>query len=234
MHPKAPTNGSTDRQRRISLHFKGNIMSLFSKLLAGAAGVSAAAIALPASAQSYYPPAPTYTPGYGAQGVVGQVINQVLGGGRYGAYGQGNDRVAVDQCARAVEARVSRDNRRGTYGRWNGGYANNQGYGDRNYNQAYGQAQVVGITNVQRMRNGLKVSGLIDTRMNPNLGGYGQYNNPYNAQGQAYPGYPGQGYGQPGYGNQPYYAGYADLRFSCRVDYRGRVADIDVSRNRRG
>jgi hypothetical protein len=59
MHPKGPTNGSTDRQRRISLHFKGNIMSLFSKLLAGAAGVSAAAIALPASAQSYYPPAPT-------------------------------------------------------------------------------------------------------------------------------------------------------------------------------
>ena len=104
-------------------------MSLFSKLLAGAAGVSAAVIALPASAQSYYPPAPTYTPGYGAQGVVGQVINQVLGGGRYGAYGQGNDRVAVDQCARAVETRVSRDNRRGTYGRWNGGYATNQGYG---------------------------------------------------------------------------------------------------------
>ena len=120
------------------------------------------------------------------------MIGQVLGGGRYGAYGQGNDRVAVDQCARAVEARVSQDNRRGVYGRWNQGYGNqgygnqaygNQGYGNQGYNQAYGTAQVVGITNVQRVRNGLKVSGLIDTRMGANLGGYGQYNQ----YGQAIP-----------------------------------------------
>ena len=136
--------------------------------------------------------------------------------------------MAVDQCARAVEARVSRDNRRGVYGRWNSAYGH-QGYGNQGH---YGQAQVVGITGVQRQRNGLRVTGLIDTRMGPRLGGYGQYNQ----YGQAYPGYPNQGYGQPGYGNQGYNAAYANLRFSCRVDYRGRVSDLDIRRNtnRRG
>ena len=202
-------------------------MTFFTKLLVGVAGASVAA-AVPASAQTYYPPQQPYNQGYGQGGVIGQVINQVLGGGRYGAYGQGNDRMAVDQCARAVEARVSRDNRRGVYGRWNNAYGN-QGYGNQAH---YGQAQVVGITGVQRQRNGLRVTGLIDTRMGPSLGGYGQYNQ----HGQAYPGYPNQGYGQPGYGNQPYNAAYANLRFSCRVDHSGRVSDLDIRRNnnRRG
>ena len=215
-------------------------MTIFTKLLVGVAGASVAA-AVPASAQTYYPPPQPYSQGYGQgygqPGVVGQVINQVLGGGRYGAYGQGNDRMAVDQCARAAEVRVSQDNRRGVYGRWNSGYGNqgygNQGYNpayNQGYNQAYGRAQVVGITGVDRRQNGLRVTGLIDTRMGPNLGGYGQYNQ----HGQTYPGYPNQGYGQPGYGNQPYNAAYADLRFSCRVDYRGRVTDLDIRRNRRG
>src|SRR5687767_15818338 len=106
MHPKAPTRRFTDRRRRNSLHFKGNIMSIYSKLLVGVAGVGIAAVATPAAAQYY--PQPQYNQGYGQQqGVVGQIINQVLGGGRYGAYGQGNDRMAVDQCARAAEVRVS-------------------------------------------------------------------------------------------------------------------------------
>lgn len=46
--------------------------------------------------------------------------------------------------------------------------------------------------------------------------------------------YPNQGYGQPGYGNQGYDARNAELRFNCRIDNRGRVANIDISRNRRG
>ena len=228
-------------------------MTHFSKLLAGAAGLGMMAMSASAGAQSYPPYNPYPQQGYGQQsgagGVVGQVINQVLGGGRYGAYGQGNDRLAVDQCARAAEVRVSQDNRRGVYGAWNQGYGQQgygnqgynqgygqQGYGNQGYNQSYGRAQVVSITGVERKQNGLKVTGLIDTRMGPNLGGYGQYSNQY---GQAYPGYPNQGYpnqgyGQPGYGNQPYQAAYADLRFSCRVDYRGRVTDLDIRRNRRG
>lgn len=220
-------------------------MTIFSKLLVGAAGVSMAAVATPAAAQNYpqqpYYPQSQYNPGYGQQpgGVVGQVINQVLGGGRYGAYGQGHDRMAVDQCARAAEIRVSQDNRRGTYGAWN------QGYGQQGYNQHYGRAQVVAITNVDRRQSGLRISGLIDTRMRANLGGYGQYSHQY---GQAYPGYPNQaypnqaypnqayphqGYGQPGYGNQAYDPRFADLRFNCRIDSRGRITDLDIRRNMR-
>ena len=223
-------------------------MTIIKNLLVGAAGISMAAISASAGAQGYYPPPPpsAYNQGYNQQsGVVGQVINQVLGGGRYGAYGQGNDRMAVDQCARAVEARVSQDNRRGVYGTWNQGYGQQgygqQGYANQGYNRMYGQAQVVGITGVERRQNGVKVTGLIDTRMGRELGGYGQYNNQY---GQAYPGYPNQGYpnqgygqpayGQPGYGQQAIDPRHAELRFSCRVDYRGRVSDVDIRRNRRG
>ena len=97
--------------------------------------------------------------------------------------------------------------------------------------QYYGQAQVVGITGVERRQNGLKVSGLIDTRMGRNSHGYGQYNNQYGHPNQ---GYPNQGYGQPAYGQQAMDPRYAELRFSCRVDYRGRVSDVDIRRNRRG
>ena len=237
-------------------------MTIFSKLLVGAAGVGMVAVATPAAAQ-YYPQQQPYGQPYGGQGgVIGQVLNQVLGGGRYGAYGQGNDRIAVDQCARAVEARVSHDNRRGVYGAWNQrgyqGYGN-QGYGNNGYSQSYGQAQVVGITGVQRIRSGLRVTGLIDTRMGLHRGYGGQYGQ-YGQYGQAYPAYPNQGYGypnqgyaypnqahpnqaypqpgygQPGYGQQAYDPRHADLRFSCRVDSRGRVSDLDIRRinGRRG
>jgi len=217
-------------------------MTIIKNLLVGAAGISMAAISASAGAQGYYPPPPApYNQGYNQQGnVVSQVINQVLGGGRYGAYGQGNDRMAVDQCARAVEARVSQDNRRGVYGRWNNAYGQ-QGYGNQGYNQYYGQAQVVGITGVERRQNGVRVTGLIDTRMGRERGGYGQYNNQYGQANPGYPNqaYPNQGYGQPGYG-QPAYGQQAidprnaELRFSCRVDHRGRVSDVDIRRNRRG
>lgn len=215
-------------------------MTIVSKFLIGIAGAGVAAIAMPASAQYYPAPPAPYNQGYGNQGVIGQVISQVLGGGRYGAYGQGNDRMAVDQCARAVEARVSNDNRRGVYGSWNRNYAN-QAYNNQNYRN-YGVAQVVGITGVERRQNGVRVSGLIDTRMRHHPGQYGQYNQQgqygqYNQQGQYNPygqPYPSQAYGQPGYGNQGYDARHADLRFNCRIDNRGRVADVDIRRNRRG
>ena len=184
-------------------------MTTLAKILTGAAGLAmVAGAAAPAAAQPY----PGY--GYGNQGnVVGQVINQVLGGGAYGQYGQGNDRVAVDQCARAAQAQISRT----AYNGYNQGYGN-RGYGNQGYgNQGYaGAARVVGITSVERKSNGLKVSGLIAT----GAGGYGNQ------------GYGQQGYGQPGYGNQAYgYNQAADLRFSCRVDYRGYVRDIDIKRN---
>ena len=41
-------------------------------------------------------------------------------------------------------------------------------------------------------------------------------------------GYPNQGYGHPGYAHA---AQVADLRFSCRVDFRGYVTNVDIKRN---
>src|SRR4051812_18376921 len=97
-------------------------MKAITKFLAGGAAIAAMASAAPAAAQYY--------PGYGGYGypsggnVVGQVLNQVLGGGYgYNGYG-GNSQVAVNQCAAAVQARLNGGNR------GNGGYGyNGYGYG---------------------------------------------------------------------------------------------------------
>jgi hypothetical protein len=194
-------------------------MRVFSSVVAGAAGLAMAAGAAAPAAAQYNQYGNQY--GNNGGGVVGAVIDSVLGGGRYGAYGQGNDRVGVDQCARAAEARVSNDFRSGRYNAYNRNQAYN-GYG----NQGFRQARVVGITGVQRNSNGLRVTGVLESGMGYR-GGYSQ-------------GYGNQGYdprnGNQGYGNQGYNAQSADLRFSCRVDYRGRVTSLDIKRNngRRG
>ena len=204
-------------------------MTIFAKILTGAAGLAmVAGAAAPAAAQ--------YAPNYGynnSGGGVGAVISQILGGGRYGAYGQGNDRVAVDQCARAAEARVSHNARAQGYGNYPNAY-NDPRYANQGYpNQAYGynqmrQARVIGITGVERRSNGLKVSGVMDS-------GRSQYRGAYGNQGYGYgqPAYPNQGYPNQ-YGNAYAYgqnAQVADLRFSCRVDYRGYVSNVDIKRN---
>jgi hypothetical protein len=218
-------------------------MKIFSTILTGSAGLAIAfGAAAPAAAQQQYPYG-----GYNQGGnVIGQVLNQVLGGGRYGAYGQGNDRVGVDQCARAAEAQLNRRGQGNAYGAY--GQANNYG---SPYGNAYGQqangARVVGITNVQRSQNGnLRVNGVISSGAyaQGNYGAYGQqgygqqgYGNPYAQQGYGQQGYGNpyaqQGYGQQGYGQQGYgnAAQVADLRFNCRVDRRGYVSDIKFTRN---
>ena len=203
-------------------------MRTLQTILASAAGLAVltAAAASPAAAQSY--PSGSYG---NNGGVVGAIIGSVLGGGRYGTYGQGNDRVAVDQCARAAEAKVSHDFRPSRYGYQGQGY-DNRGYGNHN------MARVVGITGVERRNNGLRVSGIIDSGRNYHRGAYGQqgYGAPqgypqqgYAPQGHPYQGYPGQGYGYGSPGYNPAQA--ADLRFSCRVDYRGYVRDVKISRD---
>jgi hypothetical protein len=165
-------------------------MSALTKILTGAAGLAAAVgFASPAAAQYY--------PGYpygGNQGVVGAIINSVIGNqygqngyGQYG-YGQGNQQYAVNQCSRAVEARLGGQYR---------GY--NQGYGAYGYNQGYAGGRVVQVTRVERRSSGTRVRGLASS---------------------------GAGYGYGGYG----YNGGADLSFSCKVDYRGRITDIDLDR----
>ena len=206
-------------------------MTIFAKILTGSAGLAMlAGASAPAAAQ--------YAPNYGYNNggtTIGAVINSVLGGGRYGAYGQGYDRVAVDQCARAAEARVSRAYGNRGYGAYAQGNMDPR-YGNQGYNpQAYAynsgsQARVLGITQVERKSNGLKVSGVMSSGMSS---GYGNQAYGYGNQGYD-PRYGNQGYGNQGYGNQGYYANngqVADLRFSCRVDYRGYVTNIDIKRN---
>lgn len=70
-------------------------------------------------------------------------------------------------------------------------------------------ARVVGITQVNPRRSTVRVRGLASSGR---MAGYGPY---------------GVGaYGAAGYGYQP------DLSFSCSVDYRGYVRDVDINRRR--
>ena len=207
-------------------------MNMVQKMLVGSAGLAMiAGAAAPAAAQNYgYQ---QYGSQYGNQnsgGVLGSIINGVLGGGRYGSYGQGNDRMAVDQCARAAEIRVSGDRRYGAYGAY--GQGQYQGQYGQGYNNNRSNARVVAVTQVTRNNQGLRVMGLIDTGRNFRGQGYG--NQGYGNQ------YPQQGYGNQGvdprfggWNNQGYAnAGqYAELRFNCRVDYRGQVTRLTLERN---
>jgi hypothetical protein len=133
------------------------------KFLVGAAAVAAFACAAPAAAQYY----PGYGyPGYGYGGggnVIGQVLNDVLGNG-YGNYGA-NSQVAVNQCAAAVQSRLS-------------GYNGYSGYGYNGY--ANSGARVLGISRVEQRSNGeLVVRGVA------NSGRYAAYGyNGYNSQGE--------------------------------------------------
>jgi hypothetical protein len=189
-------------------------MTVVSKILAGGVAMAALASAAPAAAQYY--------PGYGQPNVLGQVINQVLGGGQ--GYGI-NSQAAVQRCAAAVEQRINYQyNRYGAQGGYSGYGGYNRGYNGYAYNQS--TARVLGVTSVERRsNNGLRVRGVATARANQaGYGGYGQG------------GY--GGYGAPG-GYSPYggYGGYpqqqtGELTFKCNIDYRGYVTDVDLDRNR--
>jgi hypothetical protein len=184
-------------------------MKAVMKILAGGVGLAALASAAPAAAQYY--------PGYGQPNVIGQVINQVLGGG-YGGYGI-NPQAAVQRCAAAVEQRINQ-RYRSAYNPY-GGYG---GYGGYNNGYAQGGARVLGVTSVERRSsNGLRVRGVATAN------GYATGYSPYGGYGQGgYVGYGGYGgYGQGGYAPQQ----TAELSFKCNVDYRGYITDIDLDRN---
>ena len=133
-------------------------MRAITKILAGGAAIAAVASAAPAAAQ-YYPGYGYPGYGYGSGGnVIGQVLNDVLGNG-YGNYGA-NSQVAVNQCAAAVQQRLS------------GGY---NGYGYNNYAYNNG-ARVLGISRVEPRSNGeVMVRGVANS---------GRYAYGYNGQGQ--------------------------------------------------
>jgi hypothetical protein len=129
-------------------------MMAVTKFLAGGAAIAALASAAPAAAQYY----PGYGYGYPSGGnVVGQVLNQVLGGG-YGYNGYGmNSQQVVNICANAIQQRL------GGYGY---GYGNSYGYG---YG---GGARVLGITSIEQRGSGgggLRVRGVATSG-----GGYNQ------------------------------------------------------------
>lgn len=148
-------------------------MSIFSKVLAGTAGIAALiGLAGPAAAQ-YYPNYGYQGYGYNNNGygnnvgnAVGQAINGVLGALRYGQYPYGNygygnnaygnngygyaNNDAVDRCTRAVEGRLN--------------YQNGYGYGSG--------GRVTGITRIDpRGNGGLRVWGVASTYTGY---GYGQ------------------------------------------------------------
>lgn len=75
---------------------------------------------------------------------------------------------------------------------------------------AHASGRVVAVTQVTPRRSNIRVRGLATSgRMAYNPYGYGYY------------GALGSAYAQP-----------ADLSFSCTVDYRGRIRDIDINRRR--
>src|SRR5689334_13984693 len=130
------------------------------RFLAGGFAIAALAVAAPAGALCY---SGYGYPGYGnpyGGNVIGQVLNDVLGNG-YGNYGA-NSQVAVNQCAAAVQSRLS-------------GYNGYSGYGYANTG-----ARVLGISRVEPRSNGeLVVRGVA------NSGRYGAYGyNGYNNQDQ--------------------------------------------------
>ena len=199
-------------------------MSAKMKILTGTAGLAAlVGLASPASAQYYPQPYPQQgypqqgypQQGYGyGQNPVGQIVNNILGYGRYpyGNYGYntyGGQAQVIDQCARTIESRLN-GYRGGYYGYGNvpygGGYGNRYGYNQGYGGQGYGGGRVQGITRVERKNYGLKVYGVASS-------GYRGY----------------EGYGRGSYGNYGYGAG-ADLSWNCEVRYDGRIQDIDIKR----
>lgn len=222
-------HGNKPNPASIPVRWLGNsgetTMTNFSKLALGATGMAALfAVASPASAQ--YQGQPYQNDG---GSVLGAIINGVTGGG-YGQYPQGNygygginQRVAVNQCARAVEQGRNGYARNG-YGQ--NGYANN-GYANNGYGN--GNLRVVGITQVERKRGVLKVSGIASTgfdqrasrdRRDRDDDRYERNDDRYDRDGRGE------------YGNNGYYRGnmQANVRFSCRVDLRGNVQDVRIDR----
>lgn len=193
-------------------------MTAFKTILAGGVAVAALAGAAPAAAQSY----PGYGYGYGGGGgVIGQVINSVIGGGYgqsgynngyangYGQSGYNNGynnsygqnpyarygsrgQYAINQCMGAVQQRLT------------GGYGNNAyggGYGGYTGYQQQSGARVLGVSGIERRSNGgLSIRGVANSGRNAAYG----YGNGYNGQGQV------------------------DLTFKCRTDARGYVLNVDI------
>ena len=160
-----------------------------------------------------------YYPQQQSGGVVGAIVNAVTGGG-YGQYPMGNygynqvsQRQLVQQCTIAAEQRLT-------------GYAG-QRYGGYNSGGAIKASRAMAIrTRAARASSASPASRAATmafaSRASPLRGAYGQ-----------------QAYGQRGYGQQRYQNGYnanaqADLAFTGKVNVRGQVTDVNITRNNMG
>ena len=178
-------------------------MKAISKIMFGGAAIAALVSAVPAAAQ--YP----YGNGYGnnGAGVVGQIINSVIGYGQYpyGNYGYGqqnyaSSQVAVNQCARAAEARIGG----GGYG--GGGYGSqggHNGYGAQETIMSPAAATPTADTNQQAFDANAAQAWIAYYQQNPEADPYAAYGG-YAAylalQQQQYAAYYGQTGAQTGYG----------------------------------
>ena len=152
------------------------------------------------------PAAAQYYPGYG-YGNNQNVLGTIINGVLGGGqYGYGNQYgQGGQQLAVSQCARAVEGRLGGGYGGYNNGYGGyNSGYGNYGYSQGYSRGRVVGITRVEQRSSGIRVRGVASSSSG-NGGGYGG-----------------------GYGAQ------ADLSFSCKVDYRGRIVDLDLDRRYAG
>jgi hypothetical protein len=175
-----------------------------------------AGIAAPAAAQTYQQGYGHQ--GYGHQGGIPSLIAQLLGN-RY----HPNDRAAITQCASAASAQATSRYRPVA----------------RAYGQPYAgatMARVTEISHVQRLRRGLRVTGVLDSGMGMQGRQHGNMEPKVGPPGYEPPGASQQSYGQPSYGQQvagqQAYGPQGDLTFRCNVDYSGRVTDVRIGRNR--
>lgn len=124
-------------------------MRTLTKLLTGAAGVTALVTgAAPASAQ-YYPSPTLYAYPYDPGAVVGQIVNTVIG--TAGPTWSADTHANLERCAAVVAQRI------------------NAGYAPFAFGAPppYSPGQVVGIHSIERLPNGIRVRGVAtDGRVN--------------------------------------------------------------------
>ena len=202
-------------------------MKAVTKILAGGVALAALASAAPAAAQYY--------PGYGYRNggnVVGQVLNQVLGGNQYGygnqqyAYGNGvNSQAAVQRCAAAVEQRINRDYNRtlmaATAPITATAVTTATAVITAAYAQPQGAARVLGVTSVERRsdngcgsaesRRPMLMPAATAPLMAVAMAGTAAM---LRSRATAMPRSRG-----------------GELTFKCNIDYRGYIRDIDLDRN---
>jgi hypothetical protein len=177
-------------------------MSIKSKILAGTAGLAAVAAAAPASAQWGYAQ-PTYNPYAYQQPYVASPYayqQSYASPYAYNGYNTYNTYNTASTNIAAQRCSAAVQQRLQSRQGLTGVVASLLGVPTN-------QPRVVSITQAVPRQNSVRVRGLASSGRNTGYGAYGV-----------------GAYGAAGYAYQP------DIQFSCSVDYRGYVRDIDINR----